>query len=414
MLNALSVAVVLITAMYLWMNGPFNFILEETFMKGTLLVDKIFVDKSDLPYQIDDVLFIDVAQSKSIVRDSTGTHVMADRARLDTLFQLIHQHGNANQIIVCDLYFDYPSPQDSALQVSMGKVNNLLSEVKTNREQDITPNVIRAGTSGTSGFTNLKEPFLIFSNSLLKFRLTDKNCVKTLPLLIYEKIHHESISCERNALHIGNDWFFNTILIKEQLALKANNVFMDEVRPIQRLLNAVKANQPEYIAELRDKKFIVIGDFREDVHKTTLGDKPGPLIIFDVFLSLQKKENKIGTLWLALSVVFLTVHIYKKFYHVNLFIRYNRWLNQQIKFLGFKRPIKFNWLLFYLYVLGSAILFKVYLEVVAGILFFIALAWLRIYVKTRIFKWKRLQDSGARLNLPVLISFIFKKPGFKN
>lgn len=403
--------------MYLWMNYPLNFILEETCAKGTASIVNFIGVKNDLPYKMDDVLFIDVSQSSTLVRDSIGTHAIADRSKLDTLFQQIHQYGNTKRLIVCDLYFDRHSAQDSSLQASMAGFPNLISAVNTNAEQGLIPNVIRAGAIGVSGFRTVKEPFLIFSNSLRKFSLTDRNCMKTLPLLMYERLHKSKTPtlCMWNALNIGDEWYLNTILINPLLEQNiAKAVYEDQVIPIQLLISAVKKNNQNGIQALRKKKFVLIGDFQGDVHKTTFGSKAGPLILFDVFLSLEQKENRISSWWMLLALTYFTLLMYKRFYHVNLFRKYGRWLNKWTRFIGFRRPMRFNWLLFYVFVLFSAILFRVYMEVISGLVFFHLLILIRVYIKTRRIRWRQMEREGEKVNVKSVLYFLFKKPGFKH
>lgn len=415
LLTSVSAALLILCAVFLCMNSPYNFILEETFARGTSLAEDIFKSDNELAYNIDDILFIDVSGSNALLEQGRGNQVIADRSKLDTLFQILRQPVNQKQVVVCDLYFDVSSAQDSSLQATMSAIPNLISTVKTGWSRDITPNVIRAGATGVSGFRNLKEPFLLFSNSLLKFSLTDPNCIKSVPLLIYEKVNGQGSACFGDALHMGTDWYFNTVLIKEQLSREvAKAVYEDQVIPIQRLIDEAKARGIPYLNALGKKKFIMIGNFEKDIHKTTFGDRPGPLVLFDIFLSLQQRENRISTLWLITAICFFTFLCYKKFYHVHLFGGYTRWIDDRMKVLGFKRPLDFNWLIMYGFVLFSAVFFKVYLEYIAALVFFYVFAWSRIYVKTRRIRWMQLRKNGVEMGPGTLFSLLFRKPGFKH
>jgi hypothetical protein len=414
LLNSLSAALLLLAAMYCWMNFPMNFIGEETFAKVTVKIGDLFEPRKSLPYDISDVMFIDVSRSNAIVIDNYGTHVIADRAKLDTLFQLLHRNINPDQIIVCDLYFDISSAQDSSLQASMEGFPNLLSTVKTNWHGDITPNVLKAGTSATTGFQRIRSPFLIFSNSLYKFHLTDEKNIKTLPLLMYERVNNTSTSCWGNALKINNDWYFNTVQINEQLGRTVTKaVYEDQVIPIQQVISAAKQNQNDEVAQLRYKKFIVIGDFEEDVHQTTFGQKPGPMIIFDVFLSLQQKENMISAGWLLLAVGFLTLLFFRRFYRPYFFRGYATLLTERFAIPAFKLPVEFDLLLFYLFVLCSAIFFRVYMEAIAGLLFLSIFIRARGYLKNRFMDILKFHRSGGILSARILISLLFRKQGFR-
>jgi hypothetical protein len=415
LLNSLTVAVLLLTAMYIWSNLPLNFIMEETFTKATVKIADVFGRESPAPYGMDDVMFINVGHSSAIVDDTEGTHVIADRAKLDTLMQLLHRHSNPKQIIVCDLYFDVTSDQDWKLQSAMAEFPNLLSTVKTNWFGDISPNVLRAGASGTTGFRPPRTPFMIFSNSMVKFHLTDQNCVKTIPVLMYERLNNLHAACLDDALKIGDDWFFNTILINEELGRGIPKaVYEDQVLTIENVIRQEKENSKDFISQLESKQFIMIGEFEKDQQPTTFGDKPGTMVIFDIFLSLQQKENRISAGWLLLTVTFLTLLIYNRFYHFNILKKYMIWLDERTTVLGFKALPAIDWILFYLMILCSAVFFHVYMEAVCGILFLAAIAWLRIYMKARYVKLLQFKRSGRRWSARALFTFLFIKPGFKS
>jgi hypothetical protein len=415
LLNSLTVAVLLLTAMYFWSNLPLNFIMEETFTKATVKIADVFGRETPAPYGMDNVMFINVGHSNAIVDDNEGTHVIADRAKLDTLMQLLHKYTNPNQIIVCDLYFDITSDQDWKLQSSMEGFPNLLSTVNTNWFGDISPNVLRAGASGTTGFRPPRTPFMIFSNSMVKFHLTDKDCVKTIPVLMYERLNNLHASCLGDALKIGDDWFFNTILINEELGRGIPKaVYEDQVLNIQKVIRQEQENRPDFISQLKRRQFIMIGDFEKDHQHTTFGDKPATMIIFDIFLSLQQKENMISLGWLILTVSFLTLLIYNRFYHINFIRKYTLWLDEHTTVLGFKALPAIDWILYYLLVLCSAVFYHVYMEAVAGILFLAAIAWLRIYMKARYVKLLQFKRSGRRWSARALFTFLFIKPGFNS
>jgi hypothetical protein len=137
-------------------------------------------------------------------------------------------------------------------------------------------------------------------------------------------------------------------------------------------------------------------------------------VLFDIFLSLQQKENVISTGWLLLTVTFLTLLIYNRFYHINYLKKYTIWLDEFTTVLGFKALPAIDWILFYLLILCSATFFHVYMEAVAGLLFLGAFAWLRIYLKARYVKLIQFKRSGRRWSARALFTFLFIKPGFNN
>lgn len=232
---------------------------------------------------------------------------------------------------------------------------------------------------------------------------------------MYERVNTTSAFCWGDALKIGNDWYFNTIPITEELGRTVPKaVYEDQVIPIQRVISSAKKNLNGMMDQLHYKKFIVIGNFEQDAHQTTFGEKPGPMIIFDIYLFLQQKENMISTGWLLLTIFFLTLLFFRKFYHPDLFKTYIQPLNDRIKFFGLQLPTEFDWLFFYLYILFSAVVFHIYLETVAAILFLSIFTWTRLYLKSRYVLLQNFVQSGRILSARVLISFLFRNPGLKS
>ena len=410
LLNSLTLSLLLLALLYGWMNRPFSFIFEKEVAKLTAKVTHIFLSEKNKSYTLKDALFIDVAQSLTLVQDKFGPHIIPDRAKLDTLFQLLYNYTDTGKIIICDLYFDVRSDQDGALELSMSRFPHLLSTVKTNSLQEITPNAIKAGKSATSGFLSPGEPFLIFSNDLFKFNLTDKNCIQTLPLLIYEQVNHTGIFCLGNTLHIGNEWYLNTVLINKRHGLPVNKaVYEDQVIPIARIINDLKGKSGSYHNALRQKKFIVIGNFQEDTYKTIFGGKPGPIIIYDLYISLEQNDNMISTAWLLFAVLFLSTLIFNDCYPIAISQYYVNWFGKKLRLLGLKRVPDCDWLIFYLFVIASDIFFRVYLEPVAGVVFLYILTWGWKYFRTRYNKLLQLHRMGKRIGARTIFYYLFKK-----
>jgi len=410
LLNSLTVSLVLLALLYGWMNRPFSFIFEKEVAKLTAKVTHLFMSERNQSCTLKDAMFIDVAQSLTLVQDKFGPHVIPDRAKLDTLFQLLYNNSDTGKIIICDLYFDVRSDQDRALELSMSRFPHLLSTVKTNSLQEITPNVIRAGKSATSGFRKPREPFLIFSNALFKFNLTDKNCIQTLPLLIYDEVNHNGIFCQGNTLRISNEWYLNTVFINQRPGFRVTKaVYEDHVIPIARIINELKLKTGSYRHALRQKKFIVIGNFQEDLHQTIFGEKPGPMIIYDLYISLEQQDNMISTAWLLSAVLFLSILIFNDLYPIAILKHYVNWLSKKSRLLGLKRIPDLDWLIFYLFAIASDIFFRVYLESIAGIVFLYLLTWCWKYCRTSYNQLLQLHRMGKRIGARTIFYYLFKK-----
>lgn len=384
-----------------------NLIMEETMMKATIGTADFFNPDRRPPYTMGDVLFVDVSRHNQLIYDEDGNKIIADRTKLDTLFKLLHKKVDPNLIIVCNLPFDIRTRNDLALQASMAGFPNLLTAVKTNWKGDITPNVLSTGTSGTTGFTRVRSPFMIFSNSIYHFRLTDRECTKTLPLLMYERQNNYQTACLGNLLRIGGDWFLNKPLITEQLGHDVPKaVYEDQVVSIQTVINKLRIKN-DTSTFIQRRKFIMIGDFEKDAHATTFGEKPTTMILFDVFLSLQQKQNHLSGLWIIIAVGYLGALFYRHFYGIGVLAQPARWLDTYLSFWDFKGSTLADLLLFYLFVIFSATIFRIYIEGISGLLLFILISWVRAYFNLR-YQWlKTYYRQGHRFSARSLIYILF-------
>jgi hypothetical protein len=56
-----------------------------------------------------------------------------------------------------------------------------------------------------------------------------------------------------------------------------------------------------------DGKYVIIGDFEDDVHNTYRGSQPGPLILFNAFLALLHGQHHVSILFLLILYVIYTI-----------------------------------------------------------------------------------------------------------
>src|SRR5690242_7495606 len=99
---------------------------DEGLLKKIFIVeDLIFPRKSKLPY---DFVFINTSKDISLVKDSksNGYITITDRNKLANFFKLLSDSNNQHKYILCDIFFDYSSDADTALEKQISRCKNII------------------------------------------------------------------------------------------------------------------------------------------------------------------------------------------------------------------------------------------------------------------------------------------------
>lgn len=290
----------LIIATWLWINLPYTFGRESFFIQFSSVVARLgFGADNDKP-KPEEYLFINVSKDKTIVEEEEGfRHVMVDRKRLAQLFQTLNRH-KAHKFVMCDILFDVPSPDDAQLQNEISLLDNVLianvSE-KKNKQLQFKKLAIKAPQG-------LVEYRTTPDGAFYKYQIADGQNLKSLPLLMYERLHKAKFYYSDYFLYfMDNALSLNAMVVD----FKVRNYDLQTFKyPFQELndLNILLAeDDPEVIDLFIRDKILVIGNFNDDVVETSFGNISGSLLLLNVYLDLLDGENKITIwfiLWLAL------------------------------------------------------------------------------------------------------------------
>ena len=145
----------------------------------------------------------------------------------------------------------------------------------------------------------------------MKFRLSGPDTIKSLPLKMYEDISGKRFV--QNGVFPLLDGYpcFNTIFIDFKLRYyELINRNAELMYNIVNLGDLLKMNDSVFYKAINNK-IILIGDYYErDIHQTLFGKMSGTLILLNVFLTLQNRENLISAaLVLLLFVCFFTISL---------------------------------------------------------------------------------------------------------
>ena len=300
----------LLTLGYVWLGMTYTFGDEAFLIKWTALIKKelLNIDPKPAPNEI---LFINTAQSKIEINVFDDPLSIApqkveitDRTQLANILKLIEPFKNEVKLIVLDLIFDYTTENDSILQIQFNKLGDKVL-VASHIPED-----------GKLLKPVLKVPYALATyrsaaGMFFKYPIIYEG-EKTLPTKIYEKVSGSKI--EKKGLFFREGKKYSLKAPITDFKVRMNDFKMGQnlnesnyaFHHLATLNEIGQFMEPIDLKEMYSGKIIFIGDFENDVHKTTFGIMPGLLIVFNAYLTLLHHDNIITVFWLLLMIVGFT------------------------------------------------------------------------------------------------------------
>ncbi len=304
--SLLNAGVMLALALF-WLGLPRTFGDEAIFIKWTSLVKKSLfgIDKKPSP---ESVLYVDVSGSKTslevpdpIYEERTGYHhiIITDRAQLAAFFRKVSQYGKNIPLVVVDITFEKPGPDDSLLQAAIDHFPfPLVGAQRVDNQLKLAPNVIKLRT----GVAN----YLSADNQFMKYPLFLQDTLPSLPLVAWGMTEGK----DYNNKGIWPRLNGHRSLLKPIIDFKIRPFDLNSgntadtsgftLRTLGTLLYEWTFWEEADIRALLNNKTIIIGDFQDDIHETVFGNIPGPLVVHNAYLTLVQGESIISWKWLLL------------------------------------------------------------------------------------------------------------------
>jgi len=281
------------------------------------------------------LLLVNVSWDKKLIprTDSSGfvigNQAITNRASIAKLLQAMNQKPDNHELLLIDVNFLDPSPEDSLLEAELGKIKNcIVSYHKDAKGKPVYP-IIDAPLGLSDMMVDDEERDLV-----LKYHLIQGDSLKTTPLLMYEKIHNSKY--EEGLLYdkLGGELIFNSFIL--DYPVDKFDIFNRNMYNYQ-YINEMVMLPPAFIHAMTKDKIVIVGDFEDrDIHNTIYGKTPGPLILLNAFLALERGDNQVSfafifVLLIAYSLISykaitvndpITVWVKKKFKNYNFIVEF--------------------------------------------------------------------------------------------
>lgn len=313
-------AAFLVLLTFFWLNTTFMYEDEYLLIRFTSFVKRLVLRLEEKPAK-ERFLFVGVSWDKALTEKlddngfPIGNQAITDREKLTKFLQILNQRPDNHKFIVFDIFFKDPSPFDSLLQSEFYRAKNYM--VSYHKNEDDSPDYpIFTCEAGLSDYENSEEGLLgISAGGFAKYKLVQGDSLKTLPLLMYEKIY--GVSLQRGSLYhtINGSPVFPSFVVDHKI--RSYDLFdaPDSLQYDKAYLGEMLFLPPEAIWELTKDRIIVIGDYEDrDIHSTIYGSMPGPLILTNAFLALENMDCRIHWQFIVLLLVGFWLVSYRCFY----------------------------------------------------------------------------------------------------
>ncbi len=278
-------------------NTSYSTYADEEFFKKIFLLKDLILPNSFKP--LEDFIFVNTSKDLSLIDDpgDWGNIAITDRKKLQKFFKILADSNNQHRFVLCDLFFETPSADDSLLSHQIARCRNTLFPYHMEDDSLRKPCI---------DVPDALADYQTYNGRFSKFRLIYKDSLRTIPLVMHTWL--DSNGKKFNFFHlrsIAPRYYIRPA----QLAEGNGNHYIN----LGELLQLDSANKEIYSLFLKNK-IIVLGNFETDKHLTTIGNVDGPIILVDTYLSLKYGRAGLTWGWILFMTISLSVTSYALFF----------------------------------------------------------------------------------------------------
>ncbi len=301
---------------WVYQNSDFSRSIEDRLFKQISLAwDFQFYSN---PEYKRDFVFINTGKDLVLVEDTLvyGNITVSNRNMIYQLIKLINGTAQKPLFTVLDIQFYYPysiNPQiDILLAQELSKNNRIIIPVLQDAKGGYKKPLYNSWKASSD--------YRTFGVRFNKFRILNQDTVKSIPVRLHELVDSSIYrdrwlfaTCNKRlcltaiwpGYYLNNNGVMDTHTYnetslknvgKEADVTKQEKVFTQYYNLGEILLD-LEAN-PANSSKFFENKIVIIGNFQEDVHATSVGKMSGPVILANIYLSLLNKQHIISYTYL--------------------------------------------------------------------------------------------------------------------
>jgi hypothetical protein len=349
-----------------WLSLSFTLPDEAFLIKLSAIFSKLILQQDTKPNP-ERFVFINISGDKSILEKEDGKReVITNRQHLAKLFAVLNKHPKNYRFVLCDVLLEDKTNDDDVLKKEIERLDNILLAAQSQHQKIKKP--IFKVPYGLTEYSASPD------GEVYKYRLVNPDGHKSLPLLMYEKLHQASFQ-KGNMLHyLNGQWSLNALVL--DLKIRNHDIFHKELYKVihlYELLPLLQANEKTFFDIFLKNRIIVIGNFDEDKVESSFGDLSGSLLLLNVYLMLENGETLFPLSLLFSLLLFYMLISYFLFYKP--FFKKMGWLE---KFRAAKFTQSFS---YFLLLIGfssvSYFIYDIHLNIFILALYLGLVAWIR-------------------------------------
>lgn len=281
---------ILLALTFLLLNSSIMHWDEMIIIQSSSIFKKVVLGIEDKPGR-DQFIFVNIAYDKQLIDlyDEFGFPIgnqdITDRKKLARFFNILNKKPDNHKFVLCDIFFKDPSPDDPLLDSAFKKTKNLLIAYHKGSDGNLDLPIFDV-KKGLTDYVTSEEGFL-------KFQLLYDDSLKTIPLLMYETLHNQTLSKKGFFHYFGNTRVLNNFIL--DFRIRQYDLFESDEHYNFVNLGELLFLTDKNILDIVKGRIIIIGDYVDrDIHDTIYGDMPGALILLNVYLALVKGDNIIN------------------------------------------------------------------------------------------------------------------------
>jgi hypothetical protein len=285
----------LFTALWLLSNSSYTSGTDEAVMKKVASISsKLYAGNAAYDHNL---VFINVSRDLKLVPDlfEYGEIAITDRNKLAQFFRLLANNGNRHHFVICDIFFEFPDDDDTALLPAAKRCTKLLFPFHIQDDSILKP-CIDVSTALSDYKTS--------TGNFSKFKLVYKDSVKTTPMALLEQIDKKHYPAS----------FLDFKSIFPRFYVTSADISVNRKYPYYNLGEMLMLSETDsFYHKFLENKFIVIGNFETDIHNSAVGSIPGPLILLNTYLSVRNRGS-ISWWWALFMIISLAGLSYLLFF----------------------------------------------------------------------------------------------------
>lgn len=281
-----------------------------------------------------DVFFVNVSYDREIVKlkdEPEKNSAIVDRIKLYKFLKVLKEEGEYKYIVL-DILFDTNevSEMDSLLYPLIASMKNIVVA----RDTSLGMDSILLEKSALVDYDAINT-----QSTFLRYKYLREGEIPSIPLKVYEDLHpKDSIKkhglvytsgnklCQNACFIPFDDKFFSSQLDSQTEGWNEEYLYNLGADILNDPTSLREDDWKKNIISLSKGKYVFVGDYKNDMHDTYMGTRPGTYILYRAFKTLEENKHIVSFCTLIIWFIVFTGTFYliisdRKKHHLPRFIR---------------------------------------------------------------------------------------------